>query len=477
MIIPVKDGITGRYEVFFRRVIREANEEGVSLLVIDMKTPGGSLQTTMELFDILETFNGRTVTFVNDEAYSAGALIAAATQAIYMTPDSVMGAATAIMVGPGGAPMELPESVDAKFSSALRAKIRSKAAINGHRPDVFEAMIDRKLKLEVDGEVLCDEGEILTLTGEEAFTSYGDPPKPLVAAGLVEDMDQLLEELGYADARRIEAVETGSETLGYWLDFASPVILLIALAGLYLEFKSPGFGVPGLIGIVAASLYFIGGNVAGFSTMAWLIVFVVGVILIFGEVLVFPGTFVLGVTGAVLMAVSILMAFLDYDPNRAPQTTESQPALPESASESARKAMESTDSGSRMTTSEYLMNALNKRFRELGVVFVGLIASMIVLAKVLPHTPYYARIVSQTASGMDSVQEEKQRHSTMIGQVGTAINELRPGGKARFGNTVLDVISDDGIIEPGTPVEIISYSTSTARVIQATRPEAGTGTT
>lgn len=473
LIIPVKDQISGRYEVFFRRVIREANEMDVPLMIIDMKTPGGSVKATMEIFDIIESFNGDTITFVNDEAYSAGALIAAATGRIYMQPDAVMGAATAIMVGPGGAPVELPESVDAKFSSALRAKMRSKASKNGHRPEVFEAMIDRKLKLEIDGEVLCEEGEILTLTGEEAFRSYGDPPKPLVAAGLVEDMDELLATLGYADAERIEAKETGAESLGYWLDIASPILLVIAVAGLYMEFKSPGFGVPGLIGIVAAGLYFLGGYVAGFSALAWMIVFFVGVALIFGEVLLFPGTFVLGVTGAVLMAVSITMAFLDYDPNR---TIEPQPVpaqkqtepqvIPDSPAPTEESPYSAPDPGF-SSMSEYLKNAVLNRFRELGLVMLAIIVTLGVLAKVLPHTPYYNRIVSTSVSGVESVAQDQIKSDSLIGKKGRALTDLKPGGRARFDSQTMDVISDDGIIPVDTPIEIVSFSSSTPRVIKS----------
>lgn len=468
VIIPVQDQITGRHEVFFRRIVREANEVKADLLLLDMKTPGGSLAVTMEIFNILDSFNGDTVTFVNDEAYSAGALIAAATHRIYMKPDSVMGAATAIMMGPGGAPMELPESVDAKFSSALRAKVRSKATRNGHNAEVFEAMIDRKLKLEIDGQVLCDEGEILTLTGEEAFREFGDPPKPLVAAGLVENIDDLLGILGYKNAERIQAQETGSETLGYWLDLASPILLLVAVVGLYMEFKTPGFGVPGLIGIVAAALYFLGGYVAGFSTWAWMLVFLVGVALIFGEVLLFPGTFVLGITGLVLMVASLTMAFLDYDPNRDPQPQNERQTAPERY-ESTRISpapVEAPEKPAPSLVDDYLTNALLKRAREFGAVFLMLAVTLFGLAKILPKTPYYHRIVSTTASGVESVKSEKSQHDALIGVVGRCLTDLHPGGKAQFGSRVLDVISDDGVLDSGTSVRIVAFTSSTARVVK-----------
>lgn len=476
-IVPVEGGIDGKQEIILRRAVREANLNEAEILIINMNTPGGALNSTMEIFDILDSFNGDTVTFVDDEAYSAGALIAGATTKIFMSPDSVIGAATAIMVGPGGTPMEIPEDVGAKFSSALRGKIRSKALKNGHNPAVFEAMIDMKKELIVDGQVICKEGEILTLTAQEAFKSYGDPPKPLLAAGIVKDIDELIQVLGYQGAIRVEIEPTGTEMVGAWLTSISPILLLVAMIGLYMEFKSPGFGVPGLIGIVAAGLYFLGGHVAGFSEIGWMIVFFVGVVLIFCEVLLFPGTFVLGVTGAVLIALSVTMAFLDYDPNYDPQSEKP------SQQEVAEPQTDDTENNEPMTQIErilpnpeegleiesktsYLKNAVLDRFRELGLVFAGFAVSLVVLAKVLPHTPFYSRIVSLSASGVESVQEIKEENDKFVGASGVTISGLRPGGKARFGKDVLDVISDDGLLDRGIRVKIIEFSNSTAVVVK-----------
>lgn len=459
-IVPIREQIDGKQEVFIRRSVREANEAEADLIIINMKTPGGSLRSTMEIFDILDSFNKKVVTYINDEAYSAGALIAAVTDEIYMSPEAVIGAATAIMIGPGGAPMEIPEDVSAKFSSALRGKVRSKAAKKGHNPAVFEAMIDMKKELVVDGQTICKEGEILTLTADEAFTQYGDPAKPLLAAGIFEDMDALISHLGFADAQRVEMEHTGTELVGAWLTSISPILLLIAGIGLYMEFKSPGFGVPGLIGIVAAALYFIGGYVAGFSALGWLIVFVIGVILIFGEVLLFPGTFVLGVTGAVLIALSVTMAFLDYDPNYNPEEKPIQqdeiPAI-EQVEESESTLSEK---------SEYINRIVTKRFNELGIVLLGFIVSLVVLAKVLPHTPFYSRIVSTTSSGVESVESRQEENKQLIGAKGVALSDLKPGGKGKFGADVVDIVSDDEWIEKGENIAIVEFRNATAVVVK-----------
>lgn len=103
-----------------RRGVKEAMEAKADLLVIDLDTNGGRVDVTEEIIGILSRFTGETVTYVNRKAFSAGAFIAVATQRIYMAEEAVIGAATPMMMMPGGGPAELPESVEAKMTSGSR---------------------------------------------------------------------------------------------------------------------------------------------------------------------------------------------------------------------------------------------------------------------------------------------------------------------------------------------------------------------
>src|SRR5688572_12878576 len=176
VIIPIRENIASPLVYLIRRAVKQAIEEKADLLVLDMKTNGGRLDTTEEIIAILSEFKGDTVTFVNDRAFSAGAFIAVATKKIYMAPQSVIGAAAPIMVGPTGTAEAIPETVEIKTKSAVRGLIRGVAVKNGHNPDVLEAMIDRNKELTIDGEVINKKGDILTLTDVEAGKEYGNPP-------------------------------------------------------------------------------------------------------------------------------------------------------------------------------------------------------------------------------------------------------------------------------------------------------------
>jgi membrane-bound serine protease (ClpP class) len=286
-------------------------------------------------------------------------------------------------------------------------------------------MIDKTKELIIDDEVLNKEGNILTLTDRQAAKAYGDPPKPLLSSGTVESLEALLEQLGYDGAERVEIKPTGAEQLGIWINTSAPLLLIVGIVGLYIEFKTPGFGLPGIVGIVAFAIYFLGGYVAGLSAAGWVIVFVVGLILVLVELLVFPGTFIAGITGAVLMLVALVMGMVDMYPGT--------PALP-------------------------TFPQLQVPLRDIGVAIAVSFVLALVLARFLPKTPLYHQLVSQTASGVSSVAALEMQQEARIGQIGVAIAPLCPGGKARFGDELLDVITRGEMVEKDRPVKIIGRS-------------------
>jgi len=305
---------------------------------------------------------------------------------------------------------------------------------HGHNIEVVEAMIDKTKELKMDGEVLNKEGNILTLTDRQAAKEYGNPPKPLLSSGTVASLDALLATLGYADAQRVEIKPTGAETVGLWINTIGPLLLIIGMVGLYIEFKTPGFGLPGIIGIIAFALYFFGGYTAGISGAVWAVVFVAGLILLLLELFVFQGSMIAGIGGVVLMLVAVVMGMVDMYPG-----TPRLPTLPQ----------------------------LQLPLRNLGIALAGTVAIGLILARFLPKTSLFQKLVSQTASGVSSVAAQQAHLEARIGQVGAAISQLYPGGKAQFGDQSLDVLTQGEMIERGRPVKIIGHTGPDAVVEEA----------
>src|SRR5216110_351227 len=157
-VLPIRDDIMAPLVYLVRRGVKEAMEAKADLLVIDMDTNGGYVSVTEEIIEILNNFKGQTATFVNRKAFSAGAFISVATRKIFMAPQSVIGAAAPLMLGPGGGVEKLPDSVEAKMTSAVRALVRTSAEKNGYNIAVIEAMIDRTKEVQIDGEVINEKG-------------------------------------------------------------------------------------------------------------------------------------------------------------------------------------------------------------------------------------------------------------------------------------------------------------------------------
>ncbi len=422
-IVPIQEDIMPPLVYVVRRGVKEAMEAKADALILDMKTDGGRVDVTEEIIEIISKFPGPTVTYVNNRAFSAGAFISVATQKIFMAPQSVIGAAAPIMMSPGGTGVEkMPDTVEAKMTSAVRAMVRVQAEKNGHNIEVIEAMIDKTKALTIDGDVLNKEGNILTLTDRQAAKEYGQPPKPLLSLGTVDSMDALLAKLGYAGAQRIEIKPTGAEQLGTWITAISPLLLIIGIVGLYIEFKTPGFGLPGIVGIAAFALYFLGGYVAGLAGAGWAILFVLGLILVALELFVFPGTFIAGITGAALMLIAIVMGMVDMYPGAPTLPTFPQLQLP---------------------------------LRDISLAVLSSLVLVLILARFLPQTNLFQKLVSQTASGVVSVAAVELQQQARMGQTGVTVSQLYPGGKARFGDELLDVLTRGEMVEKGRSVRII----------------------
>ena len=450
VVIPIRENIMPPLVYLVRRSVKEAIRTGADAIVLDMETDGGRVDVTEEIIRILAEFEGRKGTFVNRRAFSAGAFISVATHEIYMAPQSVIGAAAPIMMAPGGGAAEIPTTVEAKMTSAIKALIRAQAEFYGHNTDVVEAMIDKGRRLEIDGEVLCEEGEILTLTNTEAEAEYGEPASPLLSRGTLDDIDAVVAAMGFEGARVIEVEPTGSEKLARWLDTVSSILLIVGLVGLYLEFKTPGFGLPGLVGIIAIGLYFLGSYVGGFSGIEWLFVFLVGLILLGIEFFVLPGTVVVGLVGAALMVVSVAIAFMDYYPeSQGPAVVESGEPAPsvEGDEVGAPGGLEGVD----------FQQAFIDRLGELSV--SGFIAAgiLLVLARILPSTPIYQHLVSTSASGMETPKARESRDREWLGREGVSISILRPAGKVEVDGRIMDVVSDGEMIPAGERVRIDDY--------------------
>ena len=311
-VIPISEAIGTPNLYILRRGLKEAIANGAEMVLLDMDTPGGRVDVTLEMMEMLDRFAGITATYVNDDAISAGSFIAAATEEIYFSPRGKMGA-SAVIQSTG---QDVAESARQKIESYLRANIRGMTEAYPYRADVLRAMLDADFELKIGDQVIKPAGELLTLTASEAVREYGEPPRKLLAEGIYETIDALLDARFGAGQYVIREFELSySEEFAKWMNGIAPVLMGLGVLLLFIEFKTPGFGIFGIGGLVLLAVFFASHYIAGLAGNEPVFCFVLGVILVLLELFLFPGAVIFALSGLCLMLGALLWTMVDFWPS------------------------------------------------------------------------------------------------------------------------------------------------------------------
>src|SRR5437588_7712596 len=322
-----------------------------------------------------------------------------------MAPVSAIGAAAPVM----STGEDLPLTQREKTISYWSALIRSSAMKNGHNPDVGEAFMNRDKEVKIGDRVVHAKGTLLTLNAQEATEKING--KPLLADGIADSIVDLIQKSGLK-GKAVSLGPTGFEQLAFWITALAPLLLLGGIIGAYLEFKIPGATLPGIISAICFALFFLGHYLAGLAGWEVMVLFVLGLVLVIIEILFFAhSTIVFGVVGVFLMLASLLWAMIDRYPGETFFPTGRMLAVP-------------------------LLN-----------LFLAMFAAAIVitlLARYLPRTSVYRRFALMAANPPGpSLAGVPREFSTSIGispgAQGVSLSILRPSGKARFADHVIDV--------------------------------------
>ena len=420
-IIPIHDVIDTALVYVIRRGLTEAESEGAEAIIFDMDTPGGRVDSAEEILTLLRGLKVPTYTLVNPNAISAGAIIAMATDHIYMTPGSKIGDAMPIMLGLTGEVQPMPESVEEKSVSYVAAMIRVAAQHRGHDPKLAEAMVRRDSEYKIGDEVISKKGQLLTLTNKDAERPVGPQKKNLLSEGTVEDLDALLKKIGKENCEQIELTVSSAEEIARFIESFSIIILALGLLGLYIEFKTPGFGLPGILGVLLLAIWFWGSHIAGLSGLEEVTLFLLGIVLLFVELFLFPGILLPGIMGIILIIASILMAMIQHYPG-----DPWYPSLPQLS----------------FSVIEFSKSLL------LSAVGFALVAG------ILPKTRMFRKLVLDSATSRTDGFTAASDTSSLVGRQGVTETRLNPAGAARFGTQRLNVVTRGDFYEVGEAIVI-----------------------
>ena len=428
---------------FLDRALGEAERADASAVIIEIDTFGGRLDAVIQMRDTLIDSPLRTVALVDATAFSAGALIAIAAEEIWMTPGATMGAATPVDGTTG-------EVADEKTISAVRATFESTAAERGRDPQVAAAMVDDSI--EIEG--LITEGRLLTLTVSQAVEfGYAD--------GLAADRNALLDELGLADRELIELSPSFAEQLARFITnpIVASLLLLAGMLAVVTDLLSGGLGIGVLAGLGLLGLFFWGHMLAGLAGWEDLALVVLGLLLIAVEIFVFPGFGVAGILGLIALGAGAFMAMIFREFDFVTNEDLVRATLTVSLTMVAV-----------VVGTIVLIATVARRGPPSGLVLQPRVGAAPSISE-RPNTGWVrwfdvaAKLPSDRtpiggeqhggADGVEVADGSATAPSSMVGATGTALSDLRPSGVADFGGERVDVVTSGGYIRRGESIEVV----------------------
>jgi membrane-bound serine protease (ClpP class) len=400
---PIEGMIDLGLAPFVERVLAEAAEAKSEAVVLEINTFGGRVDAAVAIRDALLGAKVPTIAFVNKRAISAGALISLAAEKIVMAEGGTIGAATPVQMG--GAETKLG---DEKSISYMRKEFRATAEARKRPLLIAEAMVDPDVV--ISG--VIDKGKLLTLTTTEAL-------KLRVADVRADSLEAVLEylELTGAEIRR-PAVNWAEQLVRFFTHpVLSSALITIGILGIIVELRTPGFGVPGAVGLVSLGLFFWGHWLVRLAGWEEILLVALGVVLLALEVFVLPGFGITGVLGILALLGGFVLSLIGAG-----------------------------------VTGAGLLSAVGRVSLSL---LIALGASLALL-RFLPRLPYGRRLVLDTGlnarTGYAAAPETDRR---WIGKRGTARSPLRPAGIADLDGERVDVVSHGDYIETDTPIEVV----------------------
>src|SRR5690606_27319035 len=274
--------------------LEEAKGMEAAMIIVHMDTYGGAVNDADDIRTMILESTVPVHTFIDKDAASAGALIAIASDSIYMAPGSSIGAATVVVGGTG-------EAAPDKYQSYMRSIMRSTAEATGRDPKIAEAMVDENL--EIEG--ITEAGSVVTFSVSEAIANG-------FCEGQVNSIEEVVERQGLTAYEILRyQMSTTEKIIAFFLNpVISGFLILIIFAGIYFELQTPGVGFPILASITAIVLYFIPYYLTGLAENWEMIAFGLGIIFILLEVFVLPGFGIFGVLGIVLVLTGLTLGML-----------------------------------------------------------------------------------------------------------------------------------------------------------------------
>ena len=323
-----------------------------------------------------------------------------------MRPGASIGAAT--VVNQNG------EVMPDKYQSFMRGMMRATAEAHGRRAD------GTWFRDPAIAEKMVDTAGVLSFTPDEAIEAR-------YCEGKAESIDEVIEHIGLEECEIVHQELSPLEK--FILLMMSPLLqgifLMMIIGGIYFEIQSPGLGLPSIIALIGAVLYFSPLYISGLALNWEIVLFILGLILLAVEIFVTPGFGVAGVLGAILSLTALIFAMIDND-------------------------------------TLYFEGKLNLRalLEPCAIVLVSTVTALVLsiwgASKLYPRKSF-AYIAQKTELKGDEgwVGVETDSLAACVGQVVTAATEMCPSGKVEYGERQYEAVMEYGSANAGERLKVI----------------------
>ncbi len=259
---------------FVDRVLDDARDDGVQLVIFRIDTPGGRLDSTRDIVKDILASEVPVVSYVapsGAQSASAGTFISISAGLAAMAPATNIGAASVV----GGAGEDLPETLERKVTNDAAAFIRSIADQRGRNADALEKTVREASAYSAEEALESDIIDLIAADVADLISQLDGTTIPTASAEIVVHTEGArVREIGFNVVENILA----------FLSTPDIVFLFFTLGGLALvvELWSPGLVGPGVLGVILLLLSFAGLGQLPFN-WAGVALIVLAFVLIFAE--------------------------------------------------------------------------------------------------------------------------------------------------------------------------------------------------
>ena len=412
--VPIKGDIDMGLPYYLERVIKEAENDSAKYIIFTIDTFGGRVDAATKIKDAILNTKIPTIAFINKRAISAGALISLSCDSIYMTSGGTIGAATAVD-GSG-------KKTSEKVISYMREEMSSTAEANNKSREIASAMVDDEIEIEF---LVTKSGDTLTSKEISGFKEYklitlstGHAVELGIADLEINSLKEILSYLEIPNAKIIKNSTNWSEKIVRFFTSptVAPLLMSLGFLGLMFEIKSPGFGVPGIAGLLCLGLFFGSHLLVGLADMTEILILVLGILFILAEVFIVPGFGITGIGGIGLLLFGLFLILLGEYP---------------------------------------LESDYNNAFWGLNIGLLGSVFAILMFFKFIIKSKIYQKVIPIKNQKKSDGFSISVGYEDLIGKIGLTKTALRPVGIMSFSNKEYYCRSNGNFIEPNIEVKVI----------------------